>query len=95
MCAYYDSSAEPLIAECQATAAGSTCTTSFDEAFWPVNRNTRERTVPKASSYQVEAVSDLCSVGRETRTGGITGELDWLLIENGAAVYVRRGCASE
>ena len=40
-------------------------------------------------------VADLCSVGQETRTGGITAELDWLLVENGTAVYLRRGCGTE
>ncbi len=95
VCVYFGDAADALIAECQATAAGSTCTAYFDETFWPVNRNTRGRTASKAGSYQVEEVADLCSVGQETRTGGITAELDWLLVENGTAVYLRRGCGTE
>ena len=95
VCAHFGSSAQPLIDECLAGAASATCTTYFDEAFWPVNRNTRTRAVPKSQSVQIEEVADLCGVATETRVGGVTGELDWLLIENGAAIYVRRGCGSE
>ncbi|MGB8859039.1 MAG: hypothetical protein WCC60_07285 [Ilumatobacteraceae bacterium] len=95
VCAYYGSSAQPLIDECLASVAGGTCNDYFDASFWPVNRNTRERAVTKSESMQTDEVADLCSVGLETRTGGITGELDWLLIENGKAVYIRRGCGSE
>ncbi len=95
VCAHYGSSAQPLIDECLAGAASATCTTYFDTAFWPVNRNTRTRAVPESQSVQIEEVADLCGVATETRVGGVTGELDWLLIENGSAVYMRRGCGSE
>lgn len=92
VCGYFGGSAQPLIDECLASEAGPTCKDYFDESFWPVNRNTRERAVQKAESMQTEAVGDLCNVGNETRTGGIDGDLAWLLIDGGDAVYLRRGC---
>ena len=95
VCAYSGDAAQALIDECLASEAAATCTDSFDETFWPVNRNTRERTVPKSSSLVTEAVADLCDVGIETRDGGITGELDWIQIQGGSVVYIRRGCGSE
>ncbi len=95
VCAYSGAAARSLIDECLATKAGATCTEFFDELFWPVNRNTRERTVPKSSALVIESASDLCGVGIETRLGGITGELDWLQIQNRSVVYIRRGCGSE
>ena len=95
VCGYYGGSAQPLIDECLASAASATCTTYFDTTFWPVNRNTRIRAVPELQSLQIEEMADLCGVATETRVGGVTGELDWLLIENGSAVYMRRGCGSE
>ncbi len=95
VCAYTGDAAQSLIDECLASEAGATCTNYFDEAFWPVNRNTRERTVPKSSVLLTESVSDLCDVRIETRPGGITGELDWLQIGDGSVVYIRRGCGSE
>lgn len=95
VCGYYGSSAQPLIDECLASAASATCMAYFDRTFWPVNRNTRARAVPKSQSFQIEEMADLCNVGIETRVGGVTGELDWLLIENGSGVYLRRGCGSE
>ncbi|MCY7298362.1 MAG: hypothetical protein LH616_04035 [Ilumatobacteraceae bacterium] len=95
VCAYSGAAAQGLIDECLASDGGATCTEYFDEAFWPVNRNTRERTVPKSPALVIESVSDLCGVGLETRAGGITGELDWLQIQNGSVVYLRRGCASD
>lgn len=95
VCVYSEGDAQPLIEECLASDAAATCTDYFDESFWPVNRNTRERTVPKSSALVTESVSDLCDVGIETRLGGITGELDWLQIRDGSVVYIRRGCGSE
>jgi len=93
VCAYSGTAARSLIDECLASEAGATCTEYFDESFWPVNRNTRERTVPKSSALVTESVSDLCEVGSETRLGGITGMLNWLQIRSGSVVYVRRGCS--
>ena len=49
----------------------------------------------KLKSFEIEEKADLCGVAAETRVGGVSGELDWLLIENGSAVYMRRGCGSE
>ena len=49
VCAYSGDAAQALIDECLASEAAATCTDYFDETFWPVNRNTRERTVPKSS----------------------------------------------
>jgi hypothetical protein len=95
VCAYYGSSAQPLIDECLASDASATCNTYFDRTFWPMNRNTRARAVPRSPSFLIEAVADLCNVGIETRVAGVTGELDWVLIENGSAVYMRRGCGSD
>ena len=95
VCAYSGTAAQSLIDECRASAEGATCTEYFDESFWPVNRNTRERTVSKSSALVSESVSDLCGVGIETRAGGIAGELDWLEIQNGSVVYIRRGCGSD
>ena len=95
VCAYYGNSAQPLIDECLASDASATCNTYFDRTFWPMNRNTRTRAVPRSPSFQINEVADLCSVGIETRVAGVTGELDWVLIENGSAVYMRRGCGSE
>jgi len=95
VCAYSGDAAQSLIDECLASEVGVTCTEYFDESFWPVNRNTRERTVPKSSALVTESVSDLCDVGIETRPGGITGELDWLQIQSGSVVYIHRGCGSE
>lgn len=95
VCAYSGEAAQSLIDECLASEAAATCTAYFDESFWPVNRNTRERTVPKSSALVTESVSDLCDVGIETRPGGITGELDWLQIQDGSVIYIRRGCGSE
>jgi hypothetical protein len=94
VCAYFGGSAQPLIDECLASDAGPTCNDFFDSSFWPVNRNTRERAVPKGATMQTDETNDLCDVGDETRTGGITGELNWVLIENGNAVYVRTGCGA-
>ena len=95
VCAYSGEAAQSLIDECLASEAVATCTAYFDESFWPVNRNSRERTVAKSSALVVEAVSDLCDVGIETRPDGITGELEWLQIVDGSLVYIRRGCGSE
>lgn len=95
VCGYYGSSAQPLIDECLASAASATCTTYFDSAFWPVNRNTRTRAAPKLKSFEIEEMADLCGVATETRVGGVSADLDWLLIANGSAVYMRRGCGSE
>lgn len=95
VCAYSGTAAQTLIDECLASITGSTCTQYFNNAFWPVNRNTRERSVPISAALQTEAVAELCNVGIETRSGGITAELDWLLVEGGSAVYLRRGCGSE
>lgn len=95
VCAYRGDDAQPLIDECLASDASETCTDYFDESFWPVNRNTRERTVPKSSALIIESVNDLCDVGSEARPGGITGDLDWLLIQGGSLVYLRRGCETE
>ncbi len=94
VCAYRGDAAQTLIDECLASDAEATCTDYFDESFWPVNRNRRERTVPKSSSLVTESVDDLCKVGVETRDGGITGELDWLQIQGGSVIYIRRGCGS-
>ena len=94
VCVYNGADAQSLIDECLAADAAATCTDYFDASFWPVNRNTRERTVRKSPALVTEAVSDLCGVGAETREGGITDELDWLQIQNGAVVYIRRGCGS-
>ncbi len=95
VCAYSGADARSLIDECLASEAGATCTEYFDESFWPVNRNTRERTVPKASALVIESVADLCGVGIEIRLGGITGELDWLQIQSGSVTYIHRGCGSD
>jgi hypothetical protein len=95
VCAYRGSDARALIDECLASDAAATCTDYFDDSFWPVNRNTRERTVTKSAALVTEAVSDFCNVGIETREGGITGELDWLQIQGGSVVYIRRSCGSE
>ena len=95
VCAYSGDAARSLIDECGASEAAATCTKYFDESFWPVNRNTRERTVPKSAALVTESVADLCDVGIETRLGGITGELDWLQIQSGSVVYIRRGCGSD
>ncbi|HQZ34453.1 MAG TPA: hypothetical protein PK020_08505 [Ilumatobacteraceae bacterium] len=92
VCAYRGTAAQTLIDECLTSDAAATCTDYFDESFWPVNRNGRQRTVPKSSSLVTEAVDDLCNVGAETRDGGITGELDWLQIQGGSVIYIRRSC---
>lgn len=95
VCAYRDEDAQPLIDECLASEAAAACTDYFDEEFWPVNRSTRERTVPKSSALIIESGNDLCDVGPETRIGGITGDLDWLQIQGGSLVYLRRGCETK
>lgn len=95
VCAFRGDDAQPLIDECLASEAATSCTDYFNEGFWPVNRNTRERTVPKSSALVVESANDLCDVGPETRLGGIDGELDWLQIQGGSLVYLRRGCETE
>jgi ABC-type transport system substrate-binding protein len=92
VCAYGGGDAQPLIDECLASESAATCTDFFDDTFWPVNRNTRERTVTKSSSLATEAVADLCGALPDPRPDGIAGVLNWLQIQNGEVVYIRRGC---
>jgi len=95
VCAYHGSDALPLIADCQAGPAASTCLDYFDKNFWPMNRNTKARTVPLANSLERGTGGELCAVGIETRPAGVTGELVWLHISGGRAVYIRQGCGGE
>lgn len=95
VCGYYGTAAQPLIDECLASPATATCLDFFDKSFWPVNRNSKSRTVPTAGELKIETLGELCGVGIEIRTAGITAELNWLRIDHGKAVYLRRGCGGE
>jgi len=95
VCAYKGTAATSLIADCQASPAAATCLDYFDKNFWPMNRNTKARTVPLAADMGRGTNGELCSVGIETRTAGVTGELVWLHIIGGRAVYMQRGCGGE
>ncbi len=95
VCAYSGDDAQPLIDECLASESAATCTDNFDQTFWPVNRNTRERTVAKSTTLTSESVPDVCDALPDPRPFGITGVLNWLQIQNGEVVYIRRGCDSE
>jgi len=92
VCAYHGAEAASLITECQASPAAATCLDYFDQDFWPMNRNSRTRTVPLSADLEVGSNGELCAVGTETRAGGITGGLNWLHIVGGKAVYLRQGC---